>query len=131
MQLRKTRYGAILTAIARAPEGGVLVHCVSGKDRTGLVVALLLALLGVPDTVIAEDYALSGLYLQDTHPEMHDAVSLDPAVRGRVAVERLSPPDAILAGLALVRDEYGGVEGYLADAGVSHEDMQRLQARMT
>ena len=131
LELRRPRYAAILSAIARAPEGGVLVHCISGKDRTGLVVALLLALLGVPDTLIAEDYALSGLYLQDTHPEMRDAVSLDPSIRGRMAVERLSHPDTMLDALAFIRQQYGSVEEYLAGADVTEEDMQLLQARMT
>ena len=38
----------VMAAIAGAPEGGVLVHCAAGKDRTGLVAALLLGLVEVP-----------------------------------------------------------------------------------
>jgi protein-tyrosine phosphatase len=41
------------------PEGGIVMHCTAGKDRTGLVVGLLLALLGVPEKSIYEDYLLS------------------------------------------------------------------------
>jgi len=54
----------IATTIAQAPTGGVLVHCHAGKDRTGIVAALLLGLIGVPDEVIAADYALSSTCLQ-------------------------------------------------------------------
>src|SRR5688572_11475261 len=50
---------AIVTAIARAPAGGVLIHCMGGKDRTGLIAALLLDLAGVERAVIGEDYALT------------------------------------------------------------------------
>lgn len=48
---------AILTDPASYP---VAIHCSGGKDRTGIVVALLLALLGVCDEDIGADYALSG-----------------------------------------------------------------------
>lgn len=131
LQLRQRQYGAILTAIAHAPDGGVVVHCVSGKDRTGLVVALLLALVGVPDAVIAEDYALSGVHLADTHLDATIAISTDPGARSRLAVDRLSPPQAILAALSHIREQYGSLEDYLGGAGVSTADMELLQARVS
>ncbi|MCP2252996.1 Protein tyrosine/serine phosphatase [Prauserella aidingensis] len=46
-------------AVAGARPGGVLVHCASGRDRTGLLVLVLLSLAGVPGTAIADDYELS------------------------------------------------------------------------
>ena len=46
---------AVMSAIADAPPAGVLVHCHAGKDRTGMIAALLLALADVPDEVIAEE----------------------------------------------------------------------------
>ena len=50
---------AVLQAIAHAPAGGVLFHCMGGRDRTGQVAMLVLDLLGVPADVIAEDYGLT------------------------------------------------------------------------
>src|SRR6185312_5621183 len=50
---------AAIRAVANAPEGGVVIHCAGGKDRTGLVTALLLHLAGVGIDEIAGDYALS------------------------------------------------------------------------
>ncbi|WP_326721455.1 MULTISPECIES: tyrosine-protein phosphatase [unclassified Streptomyces] len=50
-----------LELIATAGEGPVVFHCASGKDRTGLVAALVLALLGVPERTIVEDFTLTGL----------------------------------------------------------------------
>jgi protein-tyrosine phosphatase len=131
LHLRQRQYGAILTAIAHAPDGGVVVHCVAGKDRTGLVVALLLALVGVPDALLAEDYALSGVHLRDTHHDVARADSTDPGTRTRLAVERLSPPAAVLAALASIRERFGSLEDYLSSAGVSPADMHRLQTRLS
>ena len=57
-QLRQT------LATLAAPGGfPAIVHCTAGKDRTGLIVALLLGLVGVPAATIVEDYALSSQYL--------------------------------------------------------------------
>jgi len=50
---------ALGTAVAEAPGPPILVHCASGKDRTGVVVAVLLLTLGVPREVIIEEYLLS------------------------------------------------------------------------
>ena len=58
-------FAAAIRAIADAPPGGVVVHCQGGKDRTGLVVALLLSLAGVSREEIAADYALSERNLVD------------------------------------------------------------------
>jgi protein-tyrosine phosphatase len=53
------RCAAVLAAIARARPGGVIFHCTAGRDRTGLIAMLLLALAGVRPAAIADDYALS------------------------------------------------------------------------
>lgn len=45
------------------------MHCHAGKERTGVVAALLLALAGVPDEVIAEDYVASDRYLASLYAE--------------------------------------------------------------
>ena len=55
---------AILRSLAAAPDGGVLYHCQAGKDRTGIITALLLGLAGVPEEVIIADYAASQALLR-------------------------------------------------------------------
>jgi protein-tyrosine phosphatase len=50
---------AVLEAIAHAPPGGVLFHCMRGRDRTGMIAMLVLALVGVAPEDIAADYELS------------------------------------------------------------------------
>ncbi|WP_424186446.1 tyrosine-protein phosphatase [Actinokineospora sp. G85] len=58
------RVARVVVAVADAPEGGVFVHCGSGRDRTGLVVMLLLGAAGVPAEVIADDYVVSTARLE-------------------------------------------------------------------
>ena len=55
----RDRFGRAIAAVAEA-DGTVVVHCIGGKDRTGLIVALLLRLAGVGLETIGADYALSG-----------------------------------------------------------------------
>jgi len=55
----QAQMAAIFAAIAEAEPGGVLIHCGAGRDRTGLVMLVLLALLGVSPEEIAADHALS------------------------------------------------------------------------
>jgi protein-tyrosine phosphatase len=53
------RSSAVLEAIASAPPGGVLFHCMGGRDRTGMIAMLVLALVGVAPEDIVADYELS------------------------------------------------------------------------
>lgn len=66
------RCAAALVAVAEAPPGGVFVHCRYGRDRTGLVTMLLLALVGVPRAAIVEDFLHSNLML----PRMYTSLQL-------------------------------------------------------
>jgi protein tyrosine/serine phosphatase len=63
----RSNVAAAVRAVADAPEGGVVIHCVGGKDRTGLLSAFLLRLAGVADEAIAADYALSEERLRPRH----------------------------------------------------------------
>ncbi len=50
------RTGGVLTALAEAREGGVLFHCMAGRDRTGMISMVLLAMSGVEPEAIVDDY---------------------------------------------------------------------------
>ncbi|MGA9857098.1 MAG: tyrosine-protein phosphatase [Solirubrobacteraceae bacterium] len=53
------RSAAVVSAIARARPGGVVFHCVGGRDRTGQIAMILLSLLGASPQTIAADYELT------------------------------------------------------------------------
>lgn len=95
-----------------------LVHCSAGKDRTGLVIALLLSALGVPDAIVAEDYGRTAETLTGEYREriMAKAIllGLNPE---RAAGLMGSPPEVMRVILATVRDQYGGAGGYLLAHG--------------
>jgi protein-tyrosine phosphatase len=121
---------AIVGAIADAPPGGVLVHCHAGKDRTGLVVALLLALVGVADAEIADDYALTALNLEPLIVDWLHQMSEDPAEHARLRALADPRREAMLDTLAYLRRRHGTAERYLLAAGVEPEQIDRLRWRL-
>jgi protein-tyrosine phosphatase len=66
------RIERVLDAVEGAPRGGVLFHCVGGRDRTGLVAIVLLAIAGVAPDVIADDYALAAERAHTHDPALED-----------------------------------------------------------
>ena len=113
------RVGGAVAAVADAKHGeGVVVHCFAGKDRTGIVSALLLSLAGVPDELIAADYAASdpGVELLSTpwFESARDETEL--TIRRRVST---SPRAAMLDVLAWLHETAGGPDEYLRSAGLS------------
>jgi protein-tyrosine phosphatase len=129
---RAAAFATAVAAVADAPDGGVLVHCQGGRDRTGIVVALLLALAGVPDDLIAEDYAASEVALQPMYRDWIEAAddADERAYRERAVRERACRPELMLRVLAWLRDRYGGVEDYLLGAGASESQLARVRERL-
>lgn len=121
---------ALVRAIGTLATAGALpglVHCSAGKDRTGLVVALVLDLLGVPDEIIAADYATSA---ENLDTEAARVVSQIQAITGgyRVDLGLLgSPPELILEALARVRGHAGSVAGYLVRHGLPRNAIEGLR----
>jgi protein tyrosine/serine phosphatase len=118
-----------LAAIADAPPGGVFLHCASGKDRTGMIVALALRVAGVVDAEITADYAYTAVCLGD---RIERALETAPsaAERARIAEQWGSPPEAIQAMLDRVDVDFGGAEGYLRSYGLSDGRLERLRDRL-
>ena len=124
---RMESFRAILEAVAGA-EGGVVFHCFAGKDRTGLVAAMLLALAGVPDAAIAADFSESDQQLAGKYREWIAAAA--PERRAEMREELRCPPERILGVLEHLRRKWGGIRGYLLAAGMSVIAIDRLGARL-
>jgi protein-tyrosine phosphatase len=97
----------------------VTYHCMAGKDRTGILSALVLALLGVTDDDIVGDYALSGeamqrllAWLRATQPER--AAEVEKGAAAVVAAE----PASMAQFLSDFRHEHGSAEAYVASLGL-------------
>jgi protein-tyrosine phosphatase len=116
-----------LNVIADPAAAPIVVHCMAGKDRTGVVCALTLSLLGVSDEDIATDYALTETamaslteYLRTHNPE---------AIEGNDHMFD-SPRAAMLLFLADVRTLHGSVEKYVREIGVSAEQVASMRAHL-
>jgi protein-tyrosine phosphatase len=120
---------AAIEAVARAPEGAVVVHCMGGKDRTGLVTALLLHLAGVDDEQIAADYAASEERLRPRH-EAWIAEAGTEAERERLRRIASSPPESMVGVLEALAHRYGSVEEYVRVGGLSDDDLQLVRTRL-
>lgn len=113
---------------AIAEDGPVVVHCAAGKDRTGIVTALALALAGVSDEDIIADYALTGLitegFIADYRTRNPDAV-LWPGF-GQ------APADTMRFFLADLNARHGSISAYCRNiAGVSPETVEKLRVSLT
>ncbi len=131
---RAEALGAVLTRLADPDSLPALIHCTAGKDRTGIVIALLLHLLGVSEDLIVADYALSNAHydrilhaarhdfkrttaLGITEDEMRPAMTVNPAYLRRL--------------FAHLRAEHGSVDRYLHNAaGLTEETVERLHAQL-
>lgn len=124
--------GAAVKMLCAVDALPALVHCSAGKDRTGVVIALVLAALGVPDQVIAADYALSSTYLDpDQTPAIGQVQASTGLGDGLTRQLLTSPPALILDTLARVRAASGSVDGYLLEHGLRPEDLAQLRAALT
>jgi protein-tyrosine phosphatase len=120
---------AAIRAVANAPEGGVVIHCAGGKDRTGLLTAFLLHLAGVDEEEIAADYALSEEKLRSRH-ERWLAEAQSEEERERLQRISQTPADSIKGVFEELERRYGSVEGFLRHAGSTDEELARARARL-
>ena len=120
----------IMEAIATAPDGAVLFHCHAGKDRTGLIAALLLSLAGVSDETVAADYALSERYLAGYYERLLTEREWDEKQLRQLSASRSCPPETMRAILTRLHDHHGGANRYLLGAGLSPGLLDRLYRRL-
>lgn len=109
----------------------LLIHCAAGKDRTGVISALILRALGVADADIVHDYTLSGeqrpapdvlrAFLADYGVVLDDDSDWDPWQ---------TPPQVMESTLRILDERWGSTEGFLTSIGVSESDIAALRAHM-
>jgi hypothetical protein len=122
---------ASLRILADADRAPLAFHCAAGKDRTGVLAALTLALLGVDDENIADDYALTEESERRFH-EWRRTLPGAPVEDGHLPawVQNPCPREAMLFFLGELRDTYGSIQGYARSAGVPDSDMAALRAHL-
>lgn len=119
-------------AITQYLDQNVVVHCKAGKDRTGLVVALMLASAGVSEDEIVADYRqsagnLSATYRQQLTDQLETELVGNPAgFETALHLHLASPRAAVQRALRLVEANFGSAQCYLATHGVTDEQLSRL-----
>lgn len=112
-----------MRTVAAAP-AGVLFHCTAGKDRTGLMAALLLGLAGSERADILADYQVSETYLADAIRQIRERVPDLSAFAGASRAEYLS------GCLDLLEEKYGSIPGYLRAIGLTEEELTALRGKL-
>lgn len=114
----------VLEIIATAPSGPLLFHCVAGKDRTGVIAALLLALADVVPEAIAYDYAASFENLRAAYLERYADADEE------ALIDALRCPEEGIHNMLAYLDGFGGAKAYLHAIGMEDEHIARLRARL-
>ena len=127
----RARVSETLATLAEPGVLPALFHCGVGKDRTGLIAALVLGLAGVPAGTIAEDYALSARYLAPLY--LSEQASPEEVAAGydwHDFQREYCHPDAMFETLRHLDEVYGGVEAYALEAGLTRERITWLRSAL-
>ncbi|TWD80110.1 tyrosine phosphatase family protein [Kribbella amoyensis] len=114
----------VFARLADAPDGGILVHCKAGRDRTGLIVAMLLALVETPVADILDDYELAARTINAYYAENPEAGA---SPLSEAALESQCA-NACLELLAFLNST--DIAGYLTATGLTFEQLDRLRSRL-
>jgi protein-tyrosine phosphatase len=126
--------GATLRQLGQPRNLPCLIHCAAGKDRTGIIIALLLSLLDVPDETIIADYSLSNAH----YDYFARAIELDIRRLRRLGITthdlyplHIAHPQTLHDTFAYIRQKYGSIAHYLQDAvGLEPQTMDQIQANL-
>ncbi|MDT7573030.1 MAG: protein-tyrosine phosphatase [Actinomycetota bacterium] len=111
-------------------DGAAIVHCAAGKDRTGVVIALALAVAGVPREDIVEDYALTAERIEAIHARLASSPTYAEDMKRRPLADMT--PHALSMRHFLDRvDERGGVAAWLTANGFGPDEQTALRERLT
>lgn len=114
----------VLRVMAGASPSPVLFHCVAGKDRTGIIAALMLALADVEPEAIAWDYAASSERLREAYLARHSNLTREEIL------EAVRCPEEGVHNMLRYLDELGGIRTYLEQIGLSKDEIRRLYFRL-
>lgn len=137
------KWAVDVLTIAAQCQGVLMYNCTTGKDRTGLMTAMLLSIAGVPERDIVADYCTSMVYLEPVYEKIRSGkIILGPPPGAgddnkREKLGRLilnpeffkTPPEAMETLLRHLDNAYGGVMGYLSKIGVTDRIISDIRAK--
>lgn len=124
----RKEYKELFSVLLNRNNYPAVIHCTSGKGRTGVVSALLLAALGVNDEVIMSDYRLSNDYFNIPKASRY-AYKLPVNSQEAITTIYSAKEDFLNAAREQIEAEYGSVQGYLKKGiGLSAEEIEQLRS---
>ena len=128
-------YGKIFKHLAIQNVEPCLVHCTAGKDRTGVLIALLFEVAGVSPEKTAEEYALTDLGLAELKPLFIERLIKNPTLDGnREGVQNMvsSKKENMEAAIKMIDRDFGGAEEYMRKkCGLSSADIDQIRKNIT
>ena len=110
-------------------KAGAIYHCAAGKDRTGVVSAIVLSALGVADELIVADYALSAERIDDIIARVMSMKGYQDTLREMPEDTLHAKPESMETVLAGVADRWGTVVDYLREGGLSTDELGLLRSK--
>ncbi len=111
-------------------ESPAVFHCAAGKDRTGVISAVLLSLLGVPEATIVADYAFSRQNIDRINERLNSSGTYQSMMQSMPADAYDADPAAMELFLAKVKAEHGSVVEWAHSAGIERNTHRRLEAKL-
>jgi protein-tyrosine phosphatase len=119
----------VLRTLADA-ESPAVYHCAAGKDRTGVISAVLLGLLGVADEIIVADYAATQQNLDAIIARLMSSEGYQGMLESLPADTLHAEPETMISLLERVRGKYGSMHGYVREIGVPDASIAKLEKRL-
>lgn len=124
-------FGELFSRLARDGRLPAVVHCLGGKDRTGLAVALLLTALGAARDDVLDDYELTSEYQRPRLPEVVEAFAAQGMARPAAEGVLGTPRWAMARALAELDESWGGIGAYLlGPCGMAPGTLDALRANL-
>lgn len=135
LETHKAGFRSVLTHVRDQPDRPFLFHCTAGKDRTGVLAAVILGLVGADADTINHDYCLTRIGTEPARAFLTTKLFKgrpidleDPLIRAYAKI----PNDAMTLLIEGMGEKYGGVERYVTDQlGFSSDDIATIRANLT
>ena len=117
--------------ICDADSGPTLFHCAAGKDRTGVLAALVLLIVGVDRDTIIADYLATNEYIHAIQERLSQLPSYEAGIRTRTESDQLRVRPEVMAGFLDGIDEiWGGADGWARESGIPEASLAGLRQRL-
>jgi protein-tyrosine phosphatase len=116
-----------LEIIAEPRNHPVIFHCAAGKDRTGILAAVLLSVLDVAEEDITDDYCLTAAYIEMLVSRKDSEPGIARALKELPGYFWETTPESMAMLLKALKKEYGSTRGYLKENGADSTLIQRLE----